>query len=212
MEIKRMNINKEYTELQYFGSINLYSTLIKHTNVFFLPDVPFKKALHPNRQKLMGANSPLLLTVPLVGGRDQKQKLKDVQISYTDPWQRIHWRGIVSNYRKSPWFEEYAPQLEKLFQLNEKFLIDLNLKTMDWVLEKLKMKLDILADVENNNNSARSTGSHQKNEISPILYPTYTQVFSDKYGFIPNLGVLDLLFCNGPAAYEYLASVSRLSN
>ena len=212
MGIERMNIDKEDTELQYFGSINLYSTLINRTIVFFLPDVPFKKALHPNRQKLMGANSPLLLTVPLVGGRDKKQKLKDVQINYTDPWQRIHWRGIVSNYRKSPWFEEYAPQLELLFQLNEKFLIDLNLKTMEWVIEKLKLKLDILADVEKSNNSVRSTGSHQKIEISPIQYPTYTQVFSDKYGFIPNLGILDLLFCKGPFALEYLASVSRLSN
>lgn len=207
-----MIISNEYIELQYFGSINLYSTLINHTNVFFLPDVPFKKALHPNRQKLMGANSPLLLTVPLVGGRDQKQKLKDVQISYTDPWQRIHWRGIVSNYRKSPWFEEYAPQLEMLFQLNEKFLIDLNLKTMDWALEKLKLKLDILADVENSIHADRSPGSLQKNEISTILYPSYTQVFSDKYGFMPNLGILDLLFCKGPSAFEYLESVSRLSN
>lgn len=207
-----MDICKEYTELQYFGSINLYSTLINQTNVFFLPDVPFKKALHPNRQKLMGANSPLLLTVPLVGGRDQKQKLKDVQISYTDPWQRIHWRGIVSNYRKSPWFEEYAPQLELLFQLNEKFLIDLNLKTMNWVLEKLKMKLDILADGEINMNSDHISVAHQKNENISLQYPSYTQVFSDKYGFMPNLGILDLLFCKGPLALEYLASVSRLSN
>ncbi len=207
-----MDIDKEYTELQYFGSINLYSTLIKHTNVFFLPDVPFKKALHPNRQKLMGANSPLLLTVPLVGGRDQKQKLKEVQISYTDPWQRIHWRGIVSNYRKSPWFEEYAPQLELLFQLNEKFLIDLNLKTLEWVLEKLKLKLDILADDGSSINSERIAFTQQKTEINPIHYPTYTQVFSDKFGFMPNLGILDLLFCKGPGALEYIASVSRLSN
>lgn len=207
-----MYIDKEYIELQHFGSINLYSTLINQTNVFFLPDIPFKKALHPNRQKLMGANSPLLLTVPLVGGRDQKQKLKDVQISYTDPWQRIHWRGIVSNYRKSPWFEEYAPQLELLFQLNEKFLIDLNLKTMEWVIEKLKLKLDILADEGSCIHSDLTSFVHQKNEINPIQYPTYIQVYSDKYGFMPNLGILDLLFCKGPAAIEYLASVSRLSN
>jgi hypothetical protein len=32
----------------------------------------------------------------------------------------------------------------------------------------------------------------------------YFQVFSEKYGFIPNLSILDLLFNTGPEAKEYL--------
>ena len=34
--------------------------------------------------------------------------------------------------------------------------------------------------------------------------PEYTQVFSPKYGFIPNLSILDLLFNLGPESADYL--------
>ena len=40
---------------------------------------------------------------------------------------------------------------------------------------------------------------------------TYTQVFNDKHGFIPNLSVLDLLFNEGPNALNYLES-QKLTN
>jgi hypothetical protein len=32
----------------------------------------------------------------------------------------------------------------------------------------------------------------------------YTQVFEDRIGFVPNLGILDLLFCCGPNAKTLL--------
>ena len=37
---------------------------------------------------------------------------------------------------------------------------------------------------------------------------TYTQVFSDKHGFIENLSILDLLFMEGPNALNYLENQS----
>ncbi len=40
----------------------------------------------------------------------------------------------------------------------------------------------------------------------PQDYDTYTQVFNSKYGFIPNLSILDLLFNEGPNALNYLES------
>ncbi len=32
----------------------------------------------------------------------------------------------------------------------------------------------------------------------------YVQVFAEKHGFLPNLSILDLLFCTGPEAINYL--------
>ena len=37
--------------------------------------------------------------------------------------------------------------------------------------------------------------------------PSYHQIFSDKYGFIPNLSILDLLFHEGPNTQEFLTKV-----
>jgi len=199
---------RKLIDLQYFGSIELFSTLIHQSNVFYLPDEAYQKGHHPNRTQLMGANGPLLLSVPLVGGRDKKQKFKDVQVSYSDPWQKIHWRGINSSYRKSPWFDEYAHELESLFQKREKFLLDLNLKTMLWAINKLNLKVDILAetgfDLEG---SSYKISGVQKDEKRPH-FPFYQQVFNDRYGFISNLSILDLLFCEGPFAYSYLQSIN----
>ena len=40
-------------------------------------------------------------------------------------------------------------------------------------------------------------------------FDEYTQVFSDRYAFFPNLSVLDLIFNLGPRAKDYLDNVSN---
>jgi hypothetical protein len=156
--------------------------------------------------KLSGANAPLLLSIPLHGGRDQKQQLKDVQIAASEPWQKNHWKGIVSSYRKAPWFEEYETELLQFYRQPEKFLLDWNLKTMLWAIEKLKWKLDIMADTE-----AEDPGEIQLLNSSNVLeFPVYQQVFADRFGFLPNLSILDLIFCEGPKAVNYFELLNRL--
>lgn len=195
-------------DLQYFGSIYSYLKFINQTNVLFSAYENYFRALHLNRMKLMGANGPLLLSVPLEGGRDQKVKWKDVKINYAEPWQRIHWRGIHDNYRKAPWFEDYAPELQQLFLRKEKFLLDLNLKSMDYCLQRLKLKVDILAYSEE---EAMKLISQRPKKTEPIPvenFPVYQQVFSERHGFVPNLGILDLVFCEGPLATDYLRRIN----
>ncbi|MBY0479207.1 MAG: WbqC family protein [Chitinophagaceae bacterium] len=205
-----MLIEGNYIDLQYFGAIKSFLSLINQTNCNFLPSVAYQKSLHLNRARLVGANGPLLLTVPLIGGRDKKQVLRDVQISYTEPWQRTHWRGIQSAYRKSPWFEDYAPGMEQLFKRREKFLLDLNLKTTQWALDRMKLKIAIMAETENLHTGKHTTDIQQFSVSTELHYPAYQQVFADRFGFIPNLSILDLLFCKGPQSAGYLHSIHLL--
>ena len=200
----------EKIEIQYFGDIYSYLKFINCSNAVFSPYKSYFRAQHFNRMKLMGANGPLLLSVPLEGGRDQKVKWKDVKIAYAEPWQRIHWRGIHDNYRKAPWFEDYAPGLENLYRKQEKFLLDLNLKTTEWVLQRLKWKLAILAVTEEEaKNQPQQTGTAPEEEQQPH-WPVYQQVFAGRHGFVPNLSILDLLLCEGPMATAYLKKVQVL--
>ncbi len=197
-------MNAYKIDLQYFGSIKYYYGLIDRTNVHFYSNVLLDKALHLNRTELIGANGPLLLTVPLVGGRDKKQRLRDTLISYSEPWQRIHWKGIHDSYRKAPWFEDYAPGLEQLIKGKEKFLVDLNLKTMEWVLQRLKLKIDILSVDTDLFALAKRESQPEKAGVAEVSFPAYQQVFAERHGFIPNLSILDLLLCEGPSAKKYL--------
>lgn len=205
-------MNKLYKniDLQYFGDINFFSSLNNSTNYYFSSSNCYQKSLHLNRARLIGSNGPLLLTVPLIGGRDKKQVLRDVQISYSEPWQRIHWRGIESSYRKSPWFEDNAPGLEQLFQLKEKFLLDLNLKTTQWALERLKLKIDIMAEIDLQQSDMPAAEMQPFTASTKPNFPVYQQVFADRFGFIPNLSILDLLFCKGPQSAGYLHSIHLL--
>lgn len=49
-----------------------------------------------------------------------------------------------------------------------------------------------------------------KNKTSEIAFPRYPQVFENLHGFIPNLGIIDLLFNRGPDAKDYLQSLKSL--
>ncbi|MEJ8844502.1 WbqC family protein [Lacibacter sp. H375] len=206
LNVQKSKINQTI-DLHYFGDINSYLKFINQTNAYFSAYENYFRALHLNRMKLMGANGPLPLSVPLEGGRDQKVKWKDVQINYAEPWQRIHWRGIHDNYRKAPWFEDYAPGLEQLFLRKEKYLLDLNLKSMDYCLQRLKLKVDILAYREEEVMDLTPQRPKKAEPIPAEIFPVYQQVFSERHGFVPNLGILDLLFCEGPLATEYLRRI-----
>jgi len=203
MEIDK-NIN-QIIELQYFGSIDSYLSLYKASFAVFWTDLDYEKSLHPNRMWLSGPNGLLRLTIPLVGGRNRKQPLNAVRISYSEPWQRVHWRSLHDSYRKSPWFESYAHELEALYQKQPQFLLDWNRLTMEWALKKLKVKCDILSESKQDLPGATRLGPvTEPLQAADFRGPVYPQVFEDRHGFVPNLSILDLLFCEGPAAKSYL--------
>jgi len=42
-------------------------------------------------------------------------------------------------------------------------------------------------------------------------FPKYVQVFEDRNGFLPNLSILDLIFCTGPEAALLLQKLRKAS-
>ncbi len=198
-------MHKFIIEYQYFGAINYINTLFQFSNIEFEVCESFQKMSFRNRMVLAGSNGLVNLSVPLEKGRDQKQLLKDVRISYSLPWQQQHWRTIESCYNRSPFYEYYRDWLEGFYQRRPVFLLDLNREIMEWLVKQLKLTARFgetaafepvySIDITDYRNRWLPR-NFQENQ--PII--RYRQVFEDRIGFQPNLSILDLLFCEGPAA------------
>ncbi len=135
-----------------------------------------------------------------------------MRISYDEEWQRNHWRTIFSAYNSSPFFEYYADEVEPFFRKKHNFLFDFNQQIMEMLLETMEIpaELKLTPDFE----QTPETCLNFREKISPKAHLTasdpnfamspYTQVFGEKFGFIPNLSILDLLFNEGPSAHSIL--------
>lgn len=196
----------------YFPNIEYCSKLISNETVYLEQHEHFIKQTYRNRTVILAANGPVPLIVPVVKGRGPKIKIKDLQISYDEDWQRNHWRTIFSAYNSSPFFEFYIDDLEPFFQKKYAFLLDLNmeiLQTLTGLLE-IEPKILLTDDFEQvpegtlNLREKIHPKIHNINEYKGIRFIEYTQVFSDKLNFAPNLSILDLLFNTGPQAYSII--------
>ena len=170
-------------------------------------DDNFIKQTYRNRCYIYGANGKLALNIPVVYSQKNRQKYRDVQIFNAENWQSIHWKSLLSAYRTSPFFEYYEDDLLPLFQKPFNYLLDFNLSCFNVVCDCLQLNIqplqtDTYYKTFENGYDLRGLVNAKK---QPILdFSNYSQVFSDKNGFLENLSILDLLFNEGPNAVNYL--------
>ncbi len=196
----------------YFAPVKYFSKLAAYPEVFIEQHENFIKQTYRNRTVILGANGPVSLIVPVEKGREQKIRIKDLRISYDEEWQRTHWRTIFSAYNSSPFFEYYADDLESFFRKKYDFLFDFNQQITETLLEILEIEVDlkVTGDFEQipetclNFREKINPKAHRNAEDSNFEALPYTQVFAEKFGFIPDLSILDLLFNEGPAAHQVL--------
>lgn len=200
-------------ENQYFGCIYEYLILCKFKNIEFDQYETFQKMSFRNRCIIAGSEGPVTLSIPLEKGRNQKLVIKEIRIANQYKWQEQHWRTIKSCYSRSPWFEYYEQDLETFYNTPYTFLVDWNQALFNWVNQKIK--LDIVAGETREFEKFYSPENYldMRNKILPknfsqFTLPEYQQVFQDRNSFIPNLSILDLLFCLGKESRTYLNKLS----
>ena len=196
----------------YFAPVHFYARFLLHLNVYIEQYENFTKQTYRNRCVISGGNGLISLVIPVVKGRGPKVLIKDIQISYDTEWQRNQWQTIVSAYNSSPYFEYYQDELYPFFQNKTKYLLDLNLQVHDTICKFLEIdkKLILTEDFEKITkgtlNLREVISPKNKENNDPDFQPEfYTQVFTEKFGFLPNLSILDLLFNEGPNSYTILA-------
>ncbi|MGI6232669.1 MAG: WbqC family protein [Prevotella sp.] len=163
-----------------------------------------------------------------------KTLMRDILVSDHANWRHLHWNALCSAYGESPFFEFYADDLRPFFESRWKSLFQFNLDITLKLCELLDFEPHITLTndyIISQSKVAESTGLLQ--EVSsvpqvllpdgtladdyrevirpkhPLPDPTFTpapyyQVYRQKYGFLPNLSILDLLFNEGNESILYL--------
>lgn len=194
----------------YFPNIAHFVAMVKSDSVCFEVCDNYQKQSYRNRTEIYGANGKLALTVPVSYSQRNRQFYKDVKIANEDDWQLQHLKSLQSAYSMSPFFEFYIDDLMPLFETKFDFILDLNLKCFEILQDSLQLELNV------SKSTVFEKDALNKIDFRPLAKRNYqannleyyTQVFTEKHGFISNLSILDLLFNEGPNTELYLAQQS----
>jgi len=192
----------------YFPSISHFVAMEQADTITFETEDNFQKQTNRNRTYIYSPNGIQLLNIPVKHSGESHQKTKDVKIESDFDWQKQHFKSLEAAYRSSPFFEYFEDDIRPLFEKKYTFLLDLNFETMDFVSKCLRMKLDYDTTTE----YFREVDSNTVIDFRYLVngkkdnskFESYTQVFGEKYGFLNNLSILDLLFNEGKYALDYL--------
>jgi len=194
----------------YFPSISHFAAIVQAQKISFEMEDNFQKQTNRNRTYIYSPNGIQLLNIPVKHSKIAHQKTKDIQIENDFDWQKQHFKSLEAAYRSSPFFEYFEDDLIPVFEKKHRFLMDLNLEVFDLITKCLRMKIEYSTTTEylHEINSKEVTDfrflANGKKDNSQ--FESYTQVFDDKFGFINNLSVLDLVFNEGKFAVDYLKS------
>jgi hypothetical protein len=172
----------------------------------------YNKQSYRNRCTIYTANGLLDLVVPVARNKKPKIQITEVEIAYDTLWQKQHFKAIESAYRRSPFYEYYIDDLMIFFTCRHHYLYDFNMQIMYKICSLIKISPHIQESSEFVKSGEGITDL--RNSIHPKItctadLPSYTQVFTDKFGYQSNLSILDLLFNAGPDAKKYLSLVNK---
>lgn len=206
-----MNLDKVLMGTAYFAPISYYAYFVQSGEAHLEVCDNYQKQTFRNRCEIYGANGKLNLNIPILHSKESNKRLQTVEVKpdHSQEWLPLHWKSIRTAYQTSPYFEYYEDELYDFFHKKHESLMELNREAHQLVCDLLQID-DKFVETEEYFKDPQQldlrNSIHPKKELD-VIFPEYTQVFSDKYGFLEDLSVLDLIFMEGPASLEYLENL-----
>jgi hypothetical protein len=194
-------MNEVWLSTAYLGTVEYYQILQGAGIAHIEACEHYEKQSWRNRFRILSANGPIELSIPIIKGNSSKQGIREVRIDYMQNWQKIHYRSIESAYRHSPYYEFLIDEFRFLWETQPEYLFDYNWLAMEAVLRLTKSKVKVMETEE-----FQIPGYYGSADYRYLIHPKtkkqstgyepvpYHQVFSDRYGFVPDLTILDWLF------------------
>lgn len=223
---------RQPTYLPYLG----FFKKIESSDLFvYLDDVQYSRGDWDNRNMIRDSKGSIWLTIPVFNKLGQK--LNEVKICNEQQWQKKHIRTIKNNYQKAPFFSDYWPKMESIFEKKWNTLLDLNMAFIEWIKDELDLttKCIFSSDLNIDEKSTKKlleickkldaseylSGEEGRNYLDETIFlennikviyekfqhPKYKQ-FHGK--FISNLSTIDLLFNHGENSKEILHNSKNL--
>lgn len=213
----------------YLPWLGYIEKVISSEKFVFLDDVQYERRGFQNRNKIRTSEGDMWLTVPVK--IKSETLLKDVKIDYSVDWIRKHTKAIMLNYANANFFDNYWPELKKIYEKKYEFLIELNMEIIKFLLDKLKIKTQTLfsseLDISDKGSDrilkiCKTLDAHtyisgiggkeylqvddfKLNGINLVFqnfqHPVYQQVFDP---FHQNIAAIDLLFNEGDNAMNFI--------
>jgi hypothetical protein len=195
-------------EIHYLPAISYFSALKNIDTIILERFENFAKQSYRNRCLINTSQGLAPLTVPLTD-KHGKVFIKDIRIDYSQKWLNNHWRTIQTAYGNAPFFEYYSSELHEILFKKFEFLFDLDYHLLSLCLKWLKWEKIIQETLTYNHSMSDcidlrnviNVKKRDENIVDRSVVP-YTQVFGNM--FVPDLSIIDLVFCTGPQANKYI--------
>ena len=184
---------------------------VSPSTVFLEACENYQKQSYRNRCYILAGDGVQMLQVPIVHG--ESMGITQIRVDYSTPWLVRTKRSLDAAYYTSAYYEYYRDELFERMEERPALLWDWNLSLIRFLLEKTGVACHLLptssfvTPVAAGPDDFR-TVIHPKRPDSVLsslgLERPYFQVFADRFGFTPDLSVLDLLFNEGPDSLLWL--------
>lgn len=196
-----------WMSVAYLAPLHYYARMLSAQKVYIEQHDNYLKQTYRNRCQIVTGNGVIPLSIPVEKGETLKCLSRDIRLSSHTDWQTLHWRSLVAAYNSSPFFEYYADDLFPFYECKWDFLFDFNSAIQSKILELIDAEVDIELTVD-----YKTTFGVGELDLRESIHPKkmpesedpaykvipYYQVFDQKFGFIPNMSIVDLLFNMGP--------------
>jgi hypothetical protein len=200
-----------------------------------LDDVPYSKNSFTNRNQIKFPDGKKWITIPIFYKGQSNQFINTVEINNNTNWKRKIIGSLESNYSKANYFPIFFPEICEIINHDWINLIDINMKIINWIIEKIKIEIPYSFSSQLNGIKGESTerivsicerfgankylsGSggdkyhdislfKKKNIIIKNINFKYNYYPQQWEGFIPNLSIIDVLMNCGPDKTKQLLKI-----